>query len=460
MTTDRRVSTLSLCMIVKNEEKFLPECLESVKGVVDQMVIVDTGSTDNTINIAKKFGAEVYNFKWCNDFSLARNESIKYATGEWIFWIDADERLINESIPELKRLLRFEDKPVIYSVQIRNIKADNSYSLSSAHRLFTNHKGIHFTGKIHEQVSPSAAKLFGEERKSKVQLYHLGYGVQGEEAEKKNQRNKILLERMVQESPNNAYSHYTLGQHYGLTGKNIDALQQYKIAFKLNQFDAEMNASLLNTMSESLMKLGRMKEAINKAKQSIKLKPIQAGGYYLLYKISSEKGEDNEAILWLKKLLHMTHRLQLEEKTISTDILIDENKIRFTIGELYMKLEEPDQALTFLKKIYHSDSENIQVIEKIAAIYFEKGNYHQAEEYIIHLNNLMNDNNQYLELLGVVLIKQKKYQKAISVYENIYSSEPENSDVMKKLIGLYGKVNEFFKAKELMVVYNREEIVM
>ena len=161
--------TLALCMIVKDEEKHLADCLESIVNVVDQIVIVDTGSKDNTIKIAKRYNAEIINFKWCNDFSAARNESIKHAKADWILWMDADERLSSESANEIRKLLKPETKPVIYKVQI-NSQTDkgSSVRLSSAHRIFNNKKGIYFTGKIHEQISESAAILGGEERESNI----------------------------------------------------------------------------------------------------------------------------------------------------------------------------------------------------------------------------------------------------------------------------------------------------
>jgi len=112
MKIDKQPQTLSLCMIVKNEQQFLPDCLESVRNIVDQIVIIDTGSVDNTVEIAKRYSSEVHYFKWCDDFSAARNESIKYASGDWIFWIDADERLLPESVPEIKKLMEYENKPV------------------------------------------------------------------------------------------------------------------------------------------------------------------------------------------------------------------------------------------------------------------------------------------------------------------------------------------------------------
>ena len=97
---------ISLCMIVKNEERSLARCIKSVKSLVDEIIIVDTGSNDNTINIAKDLGAEIYNFEWCDDFSAARNESIKYANHQWILLLDADEFVDENSIIELKKIIK------------------------------------------------------------------------------------------------------------------------------------------------------------------------------------------------------------------------------------------------------------------------------------------------------------------------------------------------------------------
>ncbi|MCH8018826.1 glycosyltransferase family 2 protein, partial [candidate division KSB1 bacterium] len=85
--------SLSLCMIVKNEEEYLQECLESIEDVVDEIIVVDTGSTDRTVEIARQFDAEVHHIPWNDDFAAARNESIKHASGDWILQLDADERL-------------------------------------------------------------------------------------------------------------------------------------------------------------------------------------------------------------------------------------------------------------------------------------------------------------------------------------------------------------------------------
>ncbi|MBI2656740.1 glycosyltransferase family 2 protein, partial [Candidatus Woesearchaeota archaeon] len=109
--------TISLCMIAKNEEKFLEQCLNSVKDIVDEIIIVDTGSTDKTKDIAKKFNAKVYDFKWIDDFSAARNESIKHAAKDWILVLDADEILDEEGRKAIRELVNNKENDAYLLLQ-------------------------------------------------------------------------------------------------------------------------------------------------------------------------------------------------------------------------------------------------------------------------------------------------------------------------------------------------------
>ena len=107
------MTELSLCMIVKNEEERLAKCLDSVSELVDEMIILDTGSTDKTVSIAQSFGAVVPFFKWNNDFSAARNESLKYVNKDWVLVLDADEVLNKETIPNIKQAIFQKNNLVI-----------------------------------------------------------------------------------------------------------------------------------------------------------------------------------------------------------------------------------------------------------------------------------------------------------------------------------------------------------
>jgi len=443
--------TLSLCMIVKDEEKYLQDCLESAKNIVDQIIIIDTGSRDKTVEIAEKFCAEIYKFNWCDNFSSARNESIKYATSDWILWMDADERLRSDSGDKFKKILKPETKPVIYKVQINSITDNGSnVRLSSAHRLFNNNQGISFTGKIHEQVSESAAKLGGEERESGIIIDHLGYDLAGEEQVKKNKRNLKLLERMAKESPNSAYANYTLAQQYAMIGENENALKYYNIAHNLNQFDKQMKVSLLNTMAEVYLKTGNLEKANSLSHDSIKLESMQVGGYYLLYRIADEKNNYSEAIEWLEKLLENNRRLENRLKTISTDVLINENRILYTLGKLYQKSKNYEKALNTLQKFDEQEPQRIEGKERLTEILIETGNFSEAEKYLKMLIEKLPQNEQYCEVYGTVLIKQEKYHEAISHYESLFQVNPNNSNILKRLVGLYAKTGEIERANKLI----------
>src|SRR5687767_15152493 len=115
----RQKPTVSLCMIVRNEGHQLAECLAPVAELFDEIVIVDTGSQDNTREVAAGFTPRVIDFVWCDDFSAARNHALRHAQGEWIFWLDADDRLSPTNVEKLRRLMAgLSDKPQAFLMQV------------------------------------------------------------------------------------------------------------------------------------------------------------------------------------------------------------------------------------------------------------------------------------------------------------------------------------------------------
>jgi tetratricopeptide (TPR) repeat protein len=135
---------ISLAMIVKNEESNLASCLESVKGLIDEIIIIDSGSTDNTIEIAKAYGAQVRPFKWCDDFAAARNESIRYCNGDWVLFLDADEAIDALDHEKVKNACRnpFADA---YSLTIRNYQATAQETTMDMGAIVNNWEGSAYT---------------------------------------------------------------------------------------------------------------------------------------------------------------------------------------------------------------------------------------------------------------------------------------------------------------------------
>lgn len=157
--------SLSLCMIVKNEEKTLERCLSSVKSFVDEVIIIDTGSTDSTKEIAKKFNAKIYDFEWVNDFALARNFSFSKATSDYIMWLDGDDFIDCENIKIIEELVMRFDTIYDYVSGIyilgRNPNGDINYSLRR-NRIVKRSMNFKWIGHVHEYLEVYGNGLIGD----------------------------------------------------------------------------------------------------------------------------------------------------------------------------------------------------------------------------------------------------------------------------------------------------------
>ena len=218
--------TLSLALIVKNESRCLARCLRSVQPIVHEIVVVDTGSTDDTLRIARDFNAHVSFFSWVNDFSAARNHSLAQTTRDWILVLDADEFASEALAREIPEFIR--SRQAVGRLRIVSDFRQNGQTLRSQcfiSRLFP--RGARFEGRIHEQlVSPLPREnLRGE-------LSHDGYLEQH-----KSQRNIQLLEQELQRSPNDTYYLYQLALEYAGLNQHPQAFRCLHRAFPLLRFD-------------------------------------------------------------------------------------------------------------------------------------------------------------------------------------------------------------------------------
>jgi glycosyltransferase involved in cell wall biosynthesis len=160
----RKHIRLSLCMIVRDNEDTIEACLASIYPWVDEIIIVDTGSKDRTIEICRKFGARIFEFPWCDDFSAARNESLRHARGEWIFWMDSDD-IIDQEQGRRLRELAYGEHPVDclgYLAQVHCESAEpGQMTVVDQVKLFRNRQDLRFEHRIHEQILPSIRRANG-----------------------------------------------------------------------------------------------------------------------------------------------------------------------------------------------------------------------------------------------------------------------------------------------------------
>ena len=232
-----RLADISLCMIVKNEERVIADCLKSALPFFAQIVVVDTGSTDRTKEIAKGLGAEVYDFPWTDSFSEARNDSLEYAKGKWVFWMDADDTLPFASGEELQRVAIESPKDVTaFVVPVQFVDEGPGGGTRVDHvKLFRNDPRVEFEGRIHEQNLGSLRKLGGQISRCNAVVLHSGYDTSEEGQAKKRERDEKLLKLDLEERPNHPFALFNLGMTAHFCGDHKNAITWLKKSIHASQ---------------------------------------------------------------------------------------------------------------------------------------------------------------------------------------------------------------------------------
>ncbi|MDA8358198.1 MAG: glycosyltransferase [Actinomycetota bacterium] len=221
---------LSAALIVRDESDVLADCLDSIRDVVDEIVVVDTGSVDESIEIARSFGARVLHHSWRDDFAESRNIALDAALGEWILYIDADERLSRGSRADVERLL-MNAQEVAFRVLLRPDLQSTPYL---EYRLWRSDPRIRFQGKIHEKVTPAIAEVAVADRRPitdcDLLLTHVGY--EGDQ-DYKHRRNLPLLRAQLEREPDNLFNQHHLSRVLRGLGENEEAARVLEGAVEL-----------------------------------------------------------------------------------------------------------------------------------------------------------------------------------------------------------------------------------
>jgi len=262
---------LTVCLIAKNEERFLDGCLKSVRGLADQIVLVDTGSTDRTIEIARSHGAEVHFRAWDDDFSAARNAALLHARGDWVLILDADEELSAAHHQALRALLE-RPNVIAYRLPLVDVGREGE-GVSQVPRLFRNAPRQFYVSRVHEQVYASLEinreAWSMENRFGDAQLIHHGYQAEVVKSRNKVLRNLRLLELANEEHPNDVNLLMNLGLELWRSGQNGIGLGYYQKAYlallhhPYDQTPPELREVLLTQYASHLMTLKRFDDVVD-----------------------------------------------------------------------------------------------------------------------------------------------------------------------------------------------------
>ncbi|WP_428817611.1 glycosyltransferase [Clostridium butyricum] len=395
---------LTIGMMVKNEEKHLKDCLESLKPLLQkldaELVIVDTGSTDNTINIAKEYTERLYFHKWNDNFSEMRNITINYAKGDWFFVVDGDEVLQNtdEIIEFFKsgEYKKYNSGSMILKNFV-NSKELDKYGLCHTIRLFKNDGSFKYTGSVHNQPTYNEPT-----KKVLCTIEHYGYLSDDIELmEKKFIRTSNILKKELEKDPENIYYRYQLSVSYYMHSDFSESLEEISRAYnKLNEQNKKNYKYILNEYANILISNKRIKECEELCTKELKLtnneEMYKIDLLYFLAKCQCYQGDYDNSLINYEKYLKLLDKL--EEGILPLDLSI---KV-ITSSDRYLAYN--DMAISeYSNKNYKSVIKNILKIEN-------------EERFTALLNILINS-----------FIKLDDFEGLKNIYENKILDLSENS---------------------------------
>ena len=472
--------TLSICFIVKNEEKRLPLAIESVSNVAAEIVVVDTGSTDRTVEIASQLSARVIEKSWVNDFSVARNHALDAATGDWILCMDADETLASGQNKKLRAALL--SKADAWFVQLRSpVGADGRCFMHAFPRLFRNRPEYRFQGRVHEQIFPSLQAAGATVHYSDLMIEHSGYAVEQETARGKLERNLELLYLDLEENPEDALIHFHMGETHTLL-KNLEgAVKSYRNAIRTGRLTTDHSAVAHQNLANALLKLGEMEEAIREAGKAMEADPLAAVTSIMIkgtayFQMGDYERAIREAGRYLKKCGKAGKRRGafLGFTPDPARALYLKGESLFRLGRLPESEREAERAIrknrewaggyrlmARITAVREDFNRTVECLEKVTAVEPDdtaawrdlaharavSGDVGRALDAIDEAVNL-SGNVELCSIQGHLRIMNGDLPGAIESYEQVLDLDPDCEQAHRRLAGLYYMTGKGTKARE------------
>ncbi|MBI2321845.1 MAG: glycosyltransferase [Chloroflexi bacterium] len=460
---------LSVCVIAKNEEENVPRCLGSVRDVADEIVFIDTGSTDRTVELARELGAEVYHVQWQNDFAAAKNAAISHATGDWILFLDADEALTPGYGPRLRALIAQHptEPPVALRVLIRNWLGDERNPTEFTHRLprlFTRHPRIAYRGPIHEQLLHlDDVTQLQYPSTDEVVIDHFGYARQVMQRKGKFQRNLPMLERYLAEHPYDPFANFNLGMQYFSMQQYAAAADMLIRTIRLGQRQGivatdYMPAAFAQAMAARAM-ANRVAEAIELGREGADLYQPPDLYHNQLGQSPSQFPSDPTTTTWrpLHGLATVYHRLGQPDRAYAyiqraLTYAPQHPPLLRMAGELLMELGRFGDAADYFTQLRERAPESVEINLRLVDALRRDSQLQAAYDLLDGLLRQHPDVDAYRLQMSDLLYDAEEYEEVIRVLSPYLEREPQDARVYARLGSALSKLDRFEDASNAFAI--------
>jgi glycosyltransferase involved in cell wall biosynthesis len=428
---------LSLCMIVKNEEDNIGECLKSVHGLADEIIVTDTGSSDKTVEIAKSFNAKIENFEWSKDFSAARNYSVSKAGSRWIIWLDADDRVPQKTVIELRRKLSQESPNKVFSLVVCNSTDSGGIGIKfSQIRVFPNKEQIKFEGRIHEQIIPSIRKLGLPEVKLDLEILHTGYEDPASLKEKQLRNLEIFREQFPGEKGMNSLDMFHYGTSYEIIGDYENALKWMRESLscaKKQRYD-ELLVLIPNDIARILENKGSLQEALESIELSLKENPQYEPAISRKAQILNKLGLQEEAV---KCFGYCTSLIPKPSFLPSNETAACIEALKF-LAQYWKDAEQTPLAIDILKTLKNFMLGAAHNPLALAEMYINNDKPKEALDNLEFIRKELGGKPEFAFLYGQALALTGDAQNAVKTVSKAREKFPENTDIanLAKAMGI------------------------
>lgn len=444
-------------MIAKNEEKHIARCIESYKDIADEIIVVDTGSTDQTVNIAKGLGAKIFHHEWNNDFAKAKNFALDKATGDWIIFLDADEYFYDGTCANVPKVLQsVHTNSNIQGIYCKfyHVDKDNQFKLINSDfllRIFRNNRKIRYMGEIHEQVlhDNKPLKVISANEKL-IKIYHTGYSTNIFKS--KLERNLEPLLTKLNENPNDVMTTFYLSDcYYGLGNYEL-AIHYARLTLenKLNTFSHNVKPyfNLINSMIKLQYPFAEILEVINEAIDKFPNHPDFQRFLGLHY---FNDAKYIQACYALEKSLELFS--SYNGKEVCTERVHLKN-IYLQLGRIYNYRNNHTRAFEYFIQALKEQKNDVIVFEYIIKLLKNE----KSEEIIFLLKSIYDENRKDdIEFL-VTNLSKHRMGIVLMYFHNIWLKKFGEEDIiiMYMLLSI-GKYEEAFKHfSQAMLLENGE----